>query len=89
MLKIDVQGYEKNVLIGAAESLKKVALLQLEMSITRLYEGELLYLEMIDYLDKLGFRLVSVEGGLSDPITGELQQMDGIFVNKALDSIKK
>lgn len=87
MLKIDVQGYEKNVLIGAAESLKKIALLQLEMSITRLYEGELLYLEMIDYLDELGFRLVSVEGGLSDPITGELQQMDGIFVNKTLDNL--
>ena len=54
------------------------------MSIFELYEGEILYQEMISILDRKGFRLISLENGFSNPATGELLQVDGIFLNKNL-----
>jgi len=82
MLKIDTQGFEKNVIEGANESLKNIKIIQLEMSIIQLYESEMLYMDMINHLDKKGFQLFSLENGFSDPTTGRLLQVDGIFVNK-------
>lgn len=82
MIKIDTQGYEKNVLEGAHESLDKIKIIQLEMSIIPLYENEISYLEMIDYLDNKGYQLFTLENGFSDSNTGQLRQLDGIFVQK-------
>lgn len=82
MLKIDTQGYELEVLKGAREFLKKVKLIQLEMSLIQLYEDEPLFLEVIDYLTNLGFGLVSLENGFHDHTTGQLFQVDGIFAKQ-------
>lgn len=82
MLKIDTQGFEKNVIDGALKSLKKIKIIQLEMSIVPLYENEILYREMITYLEYLGFQLYSLENGHYNRKTGQLLQVDGIFVNK-------
>jgi hypothetical protein len=79
LLKIDTQGYEKFVLLGAEKSISKIKGIQLEMSLTPLYEGELTYLEMINHLNSLGFSLYSLEFGFSDPQSGQLLQVDGIF----------
>ncbi len=84
MLKIDTQGYEKNVIDGAKTSLCHVKALQLEMSIQQLYESELLMCEMIKYLDERGYELFSLENGYSDCNTKKLMQVDGIFVRKGL-----
>ncbi|WP_421800293.1 FkbM family methyltransferase [Haliscomenobacter sp.] len=82
MIKIDTQGYEKNVLDGASESLDDIKIIQLEMSIAPLYENEMTYLEMIKYLDNKGYQLFNLENGFTDSITGQLRQVDGIFVQK-------
>jgi len=82
MIKIDTQGYEKNVIDGATESLNNIKIIQLEMSILPLYENEILFIEMINYLDKKGFQLFTLENGFSDLTTGQLLQVDGIFVQK-------
>ena len=82
MVKIDTQGFEKNVIDGATKSLMNIKIIQLEMSIVPLYENEMLFIEMINYLDNKGFQLFSLENGFSDPTTGRLLQVDGIFVNK-------
>ncbi|GAT62865.1 FkbM family methyltransferase [Paludibacter jiangxiensis] len=82
MLKIDTQGFEKNVLDGAIESLKKITLLQLEMSIEPLYKDEVLFTEMVNYLQSTGFELFALENGIRNPESGKLLQVDGIFVNK-------
>lgn len=81
MLKIDTQGYEKNVLEGAAQSLKHIAIVQLEMSLVPLYENGLLCLEMVQYMENKGFQLFSLENGHYDRKTGQQLQVDGIFVN--------
>lgn len=82
MLKIDTQGYEKNVIDGAAGSLKNIKVIQLEMSIVQLYETELLMTEMINYLDARGYQLFSLENGFGDSGSGQLLQVDGIFVKR-------
>jgi FkbM family methyltransferase len=78
-LKIDTQGYEKMVLDGADSFLKMVNGIQLEMSLVPLYSNEVLFQEMILYLQSKGFSLYSLEPGFSSENTGQLLQVDGIF----------
>ncbi|WP_192821345.1 FkbM family methyltransferase [Rufibacter sp. LB8] len=84
LAKIDTQGYEKNVLDGATASLAKIGVLQLEMSLVSLYENEFLFSEMLAYVKALGFDLYSLENGFADETTGQLLQVDGVFVHQDL-----
>jgi FkbM family methyltransferase len=81
-LKIDVQGYELSVLRGAGELLLKIRGIQLELSLEPLYEGELLYREMIETVESAGFELYDLNPCFSDNITGKTYQLDGIFFRK-------
>ena len=78
LLKIDTQGFEKSVLDGAINSLPNITGLQLEMSLVNLYDGEILYFEMINFLLKHGFELCSIENGFFDEESGRLFQFDGV-----------
>ena len=82
LLKIDTQGYERHVLNGAKDSLKCISMIQLEMSMVPLYENEMLFMDMVKYLETLGYSLYSLENGFSDDFTGRLLQVDGIFARK-------
>jgi len=79
LLKIDTQGFEKHVLDGAERSLRFINTIQLEMSLTPLYQGELLFPELSQLLYQKGYRLASIEPGFTDKQTGQLLQIDGIF----------
>jgi FkbM family methyltransferase len=79
-LKIDVQGYEMEVLLGATRLLPSVVGIEVELSVVPLYENQPLFREVIDCLDTFGFTFVGVDPGLTDPTTGHMLQMDGIFV---------
>jgi FkbM family methyltransferase len=79
LLKIDTQGYEKNVLDGANNSLPHIRMVQLEMSLTPLYQNELLFDELHTFLKSKGLMLVSLEPGFADCRTGQLLQVDGIY----------
>jgi FkbM family methyltransferase len=81
-LKIDTQGYEKKVLLGAFNSLENIIGIQLEVSLIELYKEEDLFLDMINFLDSKGFKTISIETGFFDPKTGFLLQSDLIFVKK-------
>lgn len=56
-LKIDVQGFEKQVLAGAAETLARSVGVQLELPIGRLYAGVWSFIEGLQHMDTLGFVL--------------------------------
>ena len=81
-LKIDTQGYEKMVLDGAAESLKNVLGIQIEMALIPSYEGSLTFEEMSEKLKTLGFKLTTIESGHYNKKTGELIEVDGVFFKK-------
>jgi len=78
-LKVDAQGYEMPILKGAENLLPRIHGAQLELSLTCLYEGQEIYREMIEWLTSQGFDLWNVLPGFSDPTTGRMLQMDGVF----------
>ncbi|MFI9741596.1 FkbM family methyltransferase [Streptomyces sp. NPDC052494] len=82
-LKLDVQGFELEVLNGLGACFDLVAALEVELSLTPLYHGGALWSEVVDFLDIRGFRLASVEPVFEDVETGEMLQIDGIFVRDA------
>lgn len=87
MLKLDVQGYERAVIEGAAGVLPRVTVLEAELSLVPLYDGQPLLRDMLDLLDSHGFDLVGVEPMMVDPETGHHLQLDGWFVRRANASI--
>lgn len=54
-LKLDVQGYEREVLNGALASLPRVAAMQAELSVVPLYEGQPHYLDLLTHIEALGY----------------------------------
>ncbi len=75
MLKMDVQGFEAEVLQGASQSLSKIPLCYLEVSITPLYEGEVSFLPILIELSKYGHEVVDVFRGIKAR-DGRLLQLD-------------
>jgi FkbM family methyltransferase len=84
MLKIDVQGFELAVLRGAGETLREYCLVQLEMSTVPLYAGGPLRDDIERFLETAGFEIAGVLQGFSDPETGRMLQLDGLFARRDL-----
>jgi FkbM family methyltransferase len=82
MLKLDVQGYELHVLEGARHSLAKITVVETELSLVRLYDGQPLLKDMTDYLYEAGFELLALEPGFHDSASGRILQFDGMFVRR-------
>jgi FkbM family methyltransferase len=80
LLKIDAQGYEGNILKGATETLKRVDMVLLEGSFKQMYEGEMLFADIMNLMAEQGFKFSRPVGWLSDPRTDEVLQMDALFV---------
>jgi FkbM family methyltransferase len=55
LLKVDTQGFERQVLDGARASLSGMSGVLLEVPIMQLYEGNWQFNEAIDYMDAVGF----------------------------------
>jgi FkbM family methyltransferase len=83
-LKLDVQGYESQVLAGATQLLNHTLAVQLEMSLLPLYEGETLMPQMHAAMTAKGFDLWDLEPSFRDPATGRLLQIDAIFLRSSL-----
>ena len=77
-LKLDVQGYERTVLAGAGEALDRFEAIELELSVSPLYDGQPALAEMLPLLAERGFRPVSLEPILLDG-DGMLMELDGLF----------
>ncbi len=78
-LKVDTQGYEHEVLVGAANVLQACRAVELELSLVPLYEGQLLIGEMIEQMRSRGFVPTHLEPEFVDPQSGELLQVNGLF----------
>jgi FkbM family methyltransferase len=79
MLKMDVQGFEHFVLRGAASVLPRVRLIECELSFVPLYDGQLLFPQMLEYMAGLGFSPVTFNPIFPHPVTGHALCVDGIF----------
>jgi FkbM family methyltransferase len=83
-LKLDVQGYELNVLEGASKMLQQIVAIEAELSLAPLYEGGPLIDEVIRYLTAKGFCLSHIlqEDAFVDPNTFQQLQVNGIFLKE-------
>lgn len=82
-LKLDVQGFEHQVLAGARQMLSWCHGIQCELSLVPLYKDQLVLTEMLILLRDLGFELHAMLPGFTDERTGRSLQMDGVFFRAA------
>jgi len=80
ILKIDVQGYELEVLKGGTETLKKTYLITLEMNNHEGYKDSPKYFEIDDYLRNVGFCFYDILP--STRSNGPLVEWDCIYINQ-------
>lgn len=79
-LKVDVQGFEKQVLAGSKSTVDDRCVgLQLELSFVPLYEGGMLVREALDLVHSLGFTLTGLLPCFTDFRNGRMLQADGLF----------
>lgn len=80
LLKIDVQGFEREVLIGAAETLRRTDYVLLEVNFQTHYEGEAGFFELDTLMQQHGFFI----GNYSQPKGGRRQALyaDVLYLRK-------
>ncbi|MCE3278384.1 MAG: hypothetical protein K0S44_575 [Bacteroidetes bacterium] len=79
-LKIDVQGFEQEVLKGAKNMLDKAKGVEMEISLVPLYKDQKwLLAEILEFMTSKGFTLVSIVPAFTDHKTGKVLQCNGIF----------
>lgn len=82
LIKIDTQGYERQVLEGGARCLGQARLVLLELSTVPLYEGQWLWHDGIAYMEERGFELWFLHPDFADPATGRVLQYNGLFARR-------
>lgn len=78
LMKLDVQGFEKDVIEGAGELIHQIDYLLFETSFIQMYDGEPLFSEMHDFMNSIGFRLVAPVGFLQSE-KSIILQMDMLY----------
>jgi FkbM family methyltransferase len=79
-LKMDVQGYELEVLKGATRSLPSVQVVLAEVNLLDIYEGVPLVGEFISWMRERGWAAYDICGLMRRPLDRALWQADMIFV---------
>jgi FkbM family methyltransferase len=79
-LKIDTQGFEREVLAGAQRLLaSNIVGVQVELSLASLYEGQPDYLELLTWLRDRGFRAWSLDAEFTDRASSRLLQANAVL----------
>ena len=79
MLKIDTQGSEGAILRSGNESLGKFKLIQVELSIQKLYANQNIWIEIIEFMRERNFEVWNIFPGYKQKDNGQLYQFDAIF----------
>jgi len=79
LIKIDVQGYEREVIRGGENLVSRAKMLIVETSFRTLYEGQPLFDEIYSLLRRMGFKYIGNWNQLLSPVDGSVLQADAIF----------
>ena len=82
-MKIDVQGFEYQVLKGSLKSLSKIKYIILELSSKNIYQNQLGKKNILTLLKKKNFNLVKIYN--KKEIAKNIYQYDYFFINKKLN----
>jgi len=80
LLKLDVQGYELEVLKGASNALQATKVLMMEVSLIDLYQNNPLLHHVTAFLHERGFVAYDICGLMRRPLDRALAQVDMLFV---------
>lgn len=78
-LKIDTQGFEREVLAGAGDLLTRFRGIQLELPLRPLYADQMLWLPMIEWMATLGFEVAMAKENGFDWDAMRLLELDVLF----------
>jgi FkbM family methyltransferase len=81
IMKLDVQGFEMNVLQGAVETLKRTSIVLLEAGNHDVYVGSPRYYDIDDHLRSHGFTLYDIIPSVLD--NGQLKEWDVIYISNS------
>jgi FkbM family methyltransferase len=81
-LKLDVQGYEIEILKGADLALSHAVFCLLEVSLIDLGEGSPLLIDVINFMDSKGFCSYDISQFIRRPYDQALWQIDLLFIKK-------
>jgi len=87
ILKIDVQGFEMEVLKGAAKTLKRTDIIVLEVNNHYGYKGSAKYYEIDKYLRENNFSLYNIFPSVIDG--GRLKEWDMIYMNSSAQCVSE
>jgi FkbM family methyltransferase len=80
LIKIDVQGFELQVLNGAHEALKNTEAVLLEVSLFEFYKGSPSFADVIDYMNRYNFSVYEIYTPTYRPLDDAMGQVDIAFV---------
>ena len=79
LLKLDVQGFEEQVLRGGGAFLQRVQWVVVEVAFGNLYEGEADFASILKLLEDKGLIFTRPVNWFTSPRTGEVIEMDALF----------
>jgi FkbM family methyltransferase len=82
LLKVDVQGFELEVLEGSKEILSNVDVVILEVSFFRFLKNAPDFYDVVTYMKDIGYVVYDIVGGINRPIDYALGQKDLVFVKE-------
>jgi len=80
LLKIDTQGWDLEVLTGAKRCAQDIAVMQAELSVKPICEGQPSWTDFITVAKDLGFELAGLYP-VNQDTSGAVIELDGIFVH--------
>lgn len=80
-VKIDVQGFEGEVILGGSHTLSQTLVLEIELPLSRTYVGETSLMRRLQEIYELGFHQIAlVENEFIDVNSGVAHQLNAVFV---------
>jgi len=86
LIKLDTQGYEKQVIIGGSETFRRAAACIIEVNLFRLYEDQPSFVELVSLLDQYGYRYA---GNLEQTYDkqGKVVYVDAVFLKSSREAV--
>jgi len=78
-LKIDTEGFEHKVILGAKELLKETQFVIAEVSVAQRHKGGYSFAEFISLMDSLGFAVCDILDGMKPWQAGQVVFVDALF----------
>lgn len=78
-LKIDTQGFEREVINGAEGVLDRIGSVRMEIAVSEVYAGEITLPDAVTMMSERGFVLIEAWPAWRNPLNGEVLHFDLLF----------